>query len=46
VLLGWGWPPRAIFLFACVTALMATVSVLMVRAQVRRPQPSALLRRA
>jgi AAHS family 4-hydroxybenzoate transporter-like MFS transporter len=46
MLLGLGWPPRAIFLFACVTALMATVAVLTLRAQVRRGEPSAMLRQA
>jgi MFS transporter, AAHS family, 4-hydroxybenzoate transporter len=46
VLLGVGWPPRAIFLFACVTALVAAVCVLMIRAQVRRPEPAPMLRRA
>jgi AAHS family 4-hydroxybenzoate transporter-like MFS transporter len=45
-LLQLGWPPRAIFLFACVTALVATVSVLMLRTQVRQPQATPILRRA
>ena len=45
-LLELGWPPRAIFLFACVTALVATLSVLMLRAQVRRPAAHAVLESA
>jgi AAHS family 4-hydroxybenzoate transporter-like MFS transporter len=40
VLLGMGWPPRQIFLFACVTAAVATVSVALLRLQARQaPQP-------
>lgn len=46
VLLGLGWPPRQIFLFACVTALIAAVCVLLLRWQARRVQPQAILRRA
>jgi AAHS family 4-hydroxybenzoate transporter-like MFS transporter len=45
-LLTLGWPPRAIFLFACVTALVATLSVLMLRAQVRQPSAQPILGRA
>jgi AAHS family 4-hydroxybenzoate transporter-like MFS transporter len=45
-LLELGWPPRAIFLFACVTALVATVSVLMLRRQVRRPVTAPVLSEA
>ena len=46
VLLGLGWPPRAIFLFACVTAFVATISVLALRTQVRRTEAAPLLRQA
>ena len=45
-LLQLGWPPRAIFLFACVTALVATLSVLMLRAQVHRQLTQSVLGRA
>jgi AAHS family 4-hydroxybenzoate transporter-like MFS transporter len=45
-LLQLGWPPRAIFLFACVTALVATLSVLMLRAQVHRQLTQPALGRA
>ena len=44
LLLGIGWPPRQIFLFACVTALIAAVCVVLLRLQVRAPRP--VLRRA
>jgi AAHS family 4-hydroxybenzoate transporter-like MFS transporter len=46
VLLTLGWPPRMIFLFACVTAAVATVSVLALRIQVRRPARQAILHEA
>ncbi|HEX3574655.1 MAG TPA: MFS transporter [Rhodopila sp.] len=46
ILLELGWPPRAIFLFACVTALVATMSVLTLRSQVRVTQRKPLLRQA
>jgi MFS transporter, AAHS family, 4-hydroxybenzoate transporter len=45
-LLELGWPPRAIFLFACVTALVATLSVLMLRSQVRQRAGQPVLRSA
>jgi hypothetical protein len=41
-----GWPPRQIFLFACVTAAIATVSVVLLRVQVRRSDPLAVPREA
>ena len=46
LLLGLGWPPRQIFLFACVTASIAAVCVLLLRRQVRREEPRPILRRA
>ena len=46
LLLGLGWPPRQIFLFACVTAAIAVVCVLLLRLQVRRAQPDPVLRQA
>jgi AAHS family 4-hydroxybenzoate transporter-like MFS transporter len=46
LLLGLGWPPRQIFLFACLTALIATTSVLALRFQARRQEPQAVLRQA
>jgi AAHS family 4-hydroxybenzoate transporter-like MFS transporter len=46
LLLGLGWPPRQIFLFACVTAAIAATCVLLLRAQARRAEPEAVLRRA
>ncbi|WP_428542537.1 MFS transporter [Rhodopila sp.] len=46
LLLGLGWPPRQIFLFACVTALVAAVSVILLRLQVRRRPPLPVLGRA
>ncbi|HEX4369662.1 MAG TPA: MFS transporter [Rhodopila sp.] len=46
LLLGMGWPPRQIFLFACVTAAIATVSVVLLRVQVRRSEPLAVPREA
>jgi AAHS family 4-hydroxybenzoate transporter-like MFS transporter len=46
LLLGLGWPPRQIFLFACLTALIATVCVVLLRFQVRRSEPQPVLRRA
>jgi AAHS family 4-hydroxybenzoate transporter-like MFS transporter len=46
VLLGLGWPPRQIFLFACGTALLAAVAVLLLRMQVRRGMLQPMLRRA
>jgi AAHS family 4-hydroxybenzoate transporter-like MFS transporter len=36
VLLTMGWPPRQIFLCACVTALIGTLSVVLLRVQARR----------
>jgi AAHS family 4-hydroxybenzoate transporter-like MFS transporter len=46
VLLGLGWPPRQIFLFACVTASIAAVCVLLLRLQARRLEPRPILRQA
>jgi AAHS family 4-hydroxybenzoate transporter-like MFS transporter len=46
VLLGLGWPPRQVFLFACVTALIAAVCVLLLRLQARREALQPVLRRA
>jgi hypothetical protein len=46
VLLGLGWPPRQVFLFACVTAAIATVSVVLLWLQVRRAEPEAILPQA
>lgn len=46
LLLGLGWPPRQIFLFACVTALIAAVCVVLLRMQARRAEPRAVLRQA
>jgi AAHS family 4-hydroxybenzoate transporter-like MFS transporter len=46
LLLGLGWPPRQIFLFACLTALIATICVVLLRFQVRRSEPQPILRRA
>ena len=46
LLLGLGWPPRQIFLFACVTALIAAVCVVLLRLQARRMEPRPILRRA
>jgi MFS transporter, AAHS family, 4-hydroxybenzoate transporter len=46
LLLGLGWPPRQIFLFACVTALIAAISVVLLRSEVRRVQPQPVLRQA
>ncbi|HEY4174970.1 MAG TPA: MFS transporter [Rhodopila sp.] len=43
LLLGLGWPPRQIFLFACVTAAIATVSVVLLRVQVRRSELVAVV---
>jgi AAHS family 4-hydroxybenzoate transporter-like MFS transporter len=39
LLLGLGWPPRQVFLFACVTALIAAACVVLLRLQVRRAEP-------
>ena len=36
VLLGLGWPPRQVFLFACVTAAVAAIVVLTLWARGRR----------
>jgi AAHS family 4-hydroxybenzoate transporter-like MFS transporter len=46
LLLGLGWPPRQIFLFACVTALVAAIAVLLLRSQARRVGSQPILRRA
>jgi AAHS family 4-hydroxybenzoate transporter-like MFS transporter len=46
LLLGLGWPPRQIFLFACVTALVAAICVVLLRLQTRRPEPQRILRQA
>jgi AAHS family 4-hydroxybenzoate transporter-like MFS transporter len=46
LLLGLGWPPRQVFLFACVTALVAAVCVVLLRLQVARAEPQPILRRA
>jgi MFS transporter, AAHS family, 4-hydroxybenzoate transporter len=46
LLLGLGWPPRQIFLFACATALIAVICVVLLRLQTRRPEPQPILRRA
>jgi AAHS family 4-hydroxybenzoate transporter-like MFS transporter len=46
LLLGLGWPPRQIFLFACVTASIAAVCVLLLRLQARRLEPRPILRQA
>jgi AAHS family 4-hydroxybenzoate transporter-like MFS transporter len=46
LLLGLGWPPRQIFLFACVTASIAAVCVLLLRLQARREEPRPILRQA
>jgi AAHS family 4-hydroxybenzoate transporter-like MFS transporter len=46
LLLGMGWPPRQIFLFACVTALIAAISVALLRVRVRRAELQPMFRRA
>jgi AAHS family 4-hydroxybenzoate transporter-like MFS transporter len=46
LLLGLGWPPRQIFLFACVTALVAAICVVLLRLQTRRPEPQRILSQA
>jgi AAHS family 4-hydroxybenzoate transporter-like MFS transporter len=46
VLLGLGWPPRQVFLFACVTALVAAVCVVLLRLQARRVALRPVLRQA
>jgi AAHS family 4-hydroxybenzoate transporter-like MFS transporter len=46
LLLGLGWPPRQIFLFACVTALIAAICVVLLHVQARRAEPRGVLRRA
>jgi MFS transporter, AAHS family, 4-hydroxybenzoate transporter len=46
LLLGLGWPPRQVFLFACVTALIAAICVVLLRSQVRRAEPQSILRQA
>jgi AAHS family 4-hydroxybenzoate transporter-like MFS transporter len=44
LLLGLGWPPRQIFLFACVTALVAAICVVLLRLHARRTEPQSILR--
>jgi AAHS family 4-hydroxybenzoate transporter-like MFS transporter len=46
MLLGLGWPPRQVFLFACVTALIAAITVLRLRYQARAQQSQPVLREA
>ena len=46
LLIGMGWPPRQIFLFACVTALVAAICVVLLWLQARRPEPQPSLRGA
>jgi AAHS family 4-hydroxybenzoate transporter-like MFS transporter len=46
ILLGLGWPPRQVFLFACVTALFAAVCVVLLRLQARRVALRPMLRQA
>jgi AAHS family 4-hydroxybenzoate transporter-like MFS transporter len=46
VLLTMGWPPRQIFLFACLTALIGTFCVVMLHILVRRPRPQPVPRAA
>jgi len=46
LLLGLGWPPRQIFVFACITASIAAVCVLLLRLQVRREEARPILRQA
>jgi MFS transporter, AAHS family, 4-hydroxybenzoate transporter len=46
LLLGLGWPPRQVFLFACVTALIAAIAVMLLRSQARRVEPTPILRQA
>jgi AAHS family 4-hydroxybenzoate transporter-like MFS transporter len=46
LLLGLGWPPRQIFLFACLTALIATICVVLLRFQAPRAEPQPIPRRA
>jgi hypothetical protein len=46
LLLGLGWPPRQIFLFACVTALVGAICVVLLRVQARRAEPRPVLRQA
>jgi AAHS family 4-hydroxybenzoate transporter-like MFS transporter len=43
LLLGLGWPPRQIFLFACVTAMVAAIAVLLLRLQAQRVEPQPVL---
>jgi MFS transporter, AAHS family, 4-hydroxybenzoate transporter len=46
LLLGLGWPPRQVFLFACVTAGCAAACALLLRLQTRRVELQPVLRRA
>jgi MFS transporter, AAHS family, 4-hydroxybenzoate transporter len=46
ILLALGWPPRQVFLFACITALIAAIAVFCLRIQARRRQPRQTLRQA
>jgi AAHS family 4-hydroxybenzoate transporter-like MFS transporter len=46
LLLELGWPPRQIFLFACATAAIAAVCVVLLRLQTRSTEPQAVLRQA
>ena len=45
LLLSLGWPPRQIFLCTCVTAAIATTSVVMLGLRARRREPVPELRR-
>ena len=45
LLLSLGWPPRQIFLCTCVTAAIATTSVVMLGLRARRREPVPVLRR-
>jgi AAHS family 4-hydroxybenzoate transporter-like MFS transporter len=44
-LLAMGWPPRQIFLFACVTAAIAATSVALLGAHARRQLPASILQK-
>ena len=44
-LLAMGWPPRQIFLFACVTAAIAATSVALLGARARRQLPASILQK-
>lgn len=46
LLLGLGWPPRQVFLFACVTAAVSAVCVVLLWIQNRRTLPQPVLRQA